>query len=108
MGTGRDMQTHLKGCAWRSALTLTASPEHIPSSWVSGLHQGILRPRLPMYAEEREESREVTQSLVGKCTYLEEALQEAVRQLTDSQAAESRMQSQNSILRAENKALTSR
>ena len=46
--------------------------------------------------------------MVGRCTYLEEALQEAMRQLTDSQAAESRMQSQNSILRAENKALTSR
>ena len=50
----------------------------------------------------------MTASLAERCAYLEKALEDATRRLADSQAAEARLQSQNSILRAENSALTAR
>ncbi len=50
----------------------------------------------------------MTASLAERCAYLEKTLEEATRRLAESRAAEGGLQSQNSILRAENSALTAR
>ena len=57
---------------------------------------------------ERDDSKELTASLAERCAYLEKALEEASCRLAKSRAAEGQLQSQNSILRTENSALTAR
>jgi hypothetical protein len=50
----------------------------------------------------------LTSALTERCASLEEALQDAARQLEDAKAAEALWQSENSILRAENVILAAR
>ena len=57
---------------------------------------------------EQDDNKELTASLAERCAHLQEAFQEATCRLADARAAEARLQFQNSILRAENSALTAR